>query len=270
MKVTLLSTTPHALELLLFTRQTRLTMTPAGLADILSWPEERKVAEWAHAMNTIQSSWEFVDYVFAIEGVSRAFTHQLVRHRVGTSFAQQTQRALDLTEGFAYVTPPDVSVEQETAYDAAMDQIKEAYRFLRELGMEPQNARGVLPTNISTNIMFKANLRTLHDMALKRLCVRTQGEFQDVFRAMRQEVIAVHPWATPVLQVQCLWNGSCLFPDLPWEKCPVKPLVLNPQTGVAYHGGIPSSLPVLRSMWPDGGPKVGGLQPSVPETTRTP
>ena len=93
MKVTLVSTTPDAAELLLFTKSTRLTMAPSLLAEIHAWPQEKKLAELAYMANTIPSSWEFVDYVFLVEGVSRAYTHQQVRTRAA-SYAQQTMRVL--------------------------------------------------------------------------------------------------------------------------------------------------------------------------------
>lgn len=251
MKVTLLSYTPDALELLIFTKNTRLRMGPTGLEEIKAWPPEKKAQELEYMKNTIQSSWEFCDYVFAIEGVSRAFTHQLVRHRVGTSFAQQAQRVVDMT-GFDYITGPSIaegSEELQQAYRDDMHWISEDYKRLLELGARTQDARGVLPTNIATNIVFKANLRTLHDMGLKRLCVKAQGEFQDVFRAMREEMIQVHPWVEPLIRVQCAWNGTCLFPTFPMDECPVKPYVYNPQTGKAYDGELPFTPDAIHEVW---------------------
>lgn len=250
MKVTLINHTPHALETLIFTKNTRLRMSATGLADIMAWPEDKKLAELAYMKNTIQSSWEFVDYIFMIEGVSRAFTHQLVRHRVGTSFAQQAQRAVDMS-GFGYVSGPSLQMDTEAAatYREAMAMINDAYQSLIALGIPPQDARGVLPTNIETNICFKANLRTLHDMGLKRLCTKAQGEFQDVFRAIRAEVIQVHPWAADMIQVHCAAYGTCLFPTYPTDLCPPKRLVLNPQTGEAYGGGAPGSLTQIAHVW---------------------
>jgi thymidylate synthase ThyX len=81
--VTLINYTPDALETLIFTKNTRLRMSATGLDEIREWPEEKKAKELEYMKNTIQSSWEFVDYVFLISDVTRAFTHQLVRHRVG-------------------------------------------------------------------------------------------------------------------------------------------------------------------------------------------
>ena len=246
MKVTLISYTPDALELLLFTKNTRLGQSPAALEDIKGWSTERKQQELAYMLGTIQSSWEFVGYTFVIEDVTRAFTHQAVRHRVGVSFAQQAQRVVDMT-GFKYMRPGGEVVPVEPGryrgellgnvldptqvYDEAMDDISEAYEHLRELGMNPQDARGVLPTNIATNITWQINLRALHEMLAKRLCVKAQGEFQDVARAMRAAVVAVHPWAEPFLRVGCAFHGVCIFPGVPVDQCHVKPRVFNPATG---------------------------------------
>jgi flavin-dependent thymidylate synthase len=250
MRVTLLNYTPHALETLIFTKNTRLRMSPTGLEEVMAWPEERKLKELEYMKNTIQSSWEFVDYIFVIEDVSRAFTHQLVRHRVGTSFAQQAQRVVNMTD-FDYITGPSIEENPlaKHRYETQMQTISHFYEDLLEVGARTQDARGVLPTNIATNIVFKANLRTLHDMGLKRLCVKAQGEFQDVFRAMRSEMIRVHPWVEPFIRVQCAWNGTCLFPTFPMEECPVKPHVFNPETGVAYDGEKPYHPDGIHILW---------------------
>lgn len=261
MKVTLINHTPDALETLIFTKSTRLKMAATGLAEIKAWPEERKLAELAYMLGTIQSSWEFIDYIFLIEGVTRAFTHQLVRHRAGTSFAQQAQRAVDMSD-FEYITtgpmnlrddPPPTEYEWDAAgvYCMAMEGIRQAYNKLSEMGVPAQDARGILPTNISTNICFKANLRTIHDMGLKRLCVKAQGEFQNVFRALKAEVVRVHPWAEQMIKVQCAWDGTCLFPTFPVADCPVKKFVFDPKTGEAYGGGKVSPLPVIEQVWRD-------------------
>lgn len=235
-RVTLLAYTPDALELLLFTRNTRLQMNPGGLNEVKAWPQERKDAELRHAMNTIQSSFEFLDYTFAIEGVTRALTHQLVRHRIGTSFAQQTQRALDMGDGFDYLTGPSIESNEllQDSYDETMHELGMDYHGLIALGADAQDARGILPTNILNNIVFKANLRSLHDMALKRLCVKTQGEFQNMFRDMKAAVVAVHPWTEPYIRVHCAIEGTCMFRDLPTASCPVKPHVYDPLRLMSY------------------------------------
>ena len=115
--------------------------------EIKDWPEEKKQEELDYMLKTIKSSWEFVDYTFEIRDVTRAFTHQFVRNRLG-SYAQQSQRTVDM-EGFGYYTPPAILEEPRAKelYDDAMKEINQAYQRLREY-VPAEDARGVLPTNI--------------------------------------------------------------------------------------------------------------------------
>lgn len=199
MKVTLISHTQHAAELLIFTKSTRLTMSPGLMDEIMRWPIEKKFAELEYMAATIPSSWEFVDYVFMIEGVSRAFTHQFVRTRNG-SYAQQTMRVLNMGE-YDYVMPERVA-NNPAAKLVVNDTnacIRAAYAQLIELGLPAEDARGVLPTNIATNICAKFNLRTLSELVASRSGGRTQGEYQSVVRAMADAVLSVHPWAEKFL-----------------------------------------------------------------------
>ena len=217
MNVTLMNYTTEAKELLIFSKKTRLKMSPTGYQDIVRMSDEEKDKELKYVFVTIGSSWEFIDYVFMIEGVTRAFTHQLVRHRVGVSFAQQAQRVVNMGD-FEYLSTG--SAENCPSYHLTMTGIKNGYQKLIGLGIHPQDARGVLPTNILTNILMKVNLRSLSGILNKRLCVKAQGEFQGVARVMRDKVIEVHPWAEPVLQVECVQYGSCAFKG--YSECPVK------------------------------------------------
>jgi flavin-dependent thymidylate synthase len=216
-KVSLISFTKDAEDLLIFSKNTRLKMEASSFENMKDMPEEEKKAQLEYVFGTISSSWEFVDYVFLIEGVTRAFTHQLVRHRVGTSFAQQTMRAVDMS-GFPYAATGD-ALDNDVYHDT-MHEINRGYQKMINEGMHPQDARGVLPTNITTNILFKANLRTLSGIMNIRMCVKAQGEFQDVAREMRQRIIEVHPWAEKVLQVNCVQHLTCAFPG--YQECDIK------------------------------------------------
>ena len=198
MKVELVNYTSDAVDLLLFTKNTRLMDDEDAYSKIADWPETKKQEELDYMLQTIRSSWEFIDYTFNIRDVSRGFTHQFVRTRQA-SYAQQSQRTVDMS-GFGYYTPPRIA-ENEVAkalYDKAMADINDSYQALREI-VPAEDARGVLPTNIHTNIVAKFNLRTLSEMAKSRLSPRAQGEYQEVFKLMVSEVVAVHPWAEPFL-----------------------------------------------------------------------
>lgn len=195
MKVTLINKTEDAEALLLFTKSTRLTLQPGLLDDIRRWPPMRKEEELAYMANTIPSSWEFVHYTFLVEGVSRAYTHQQVRTRAA-SYAQQTLRVLDAGDfDYVYTARNRASPEAMAVIDRTLDAIKAAYRTLIAIGQPVEDARGILPTNIATNIVCGFNLRTLAELARSRTGGRTQSEYQAVVWAMIEAVLRVHPWA---------------------------------------------------------------------------
>jgi thymidylate synthase (FAD) len=193
MKVTLIDYNQHAVEKLIFCKNTRLQMSASNMEEIENMSYEDKLEALEYIANTIKSSWEFLDFTFMIEGVSRAFTHQFVRNRMG-SYAQQTMRILDVS-GFDYITGPSIQTEEQMElYHGTMATIAAAYDELIEQGVKIEDARGILPTNICTNIVVKYNLRTLSDMMASRSSSRTQGEFRLVIDAMYEAVIAVMPW----------------------------------------------------------------------------
>lgn len=185
----------YAAERLVFTKQTRLEMRKGLLEEVESWPWERLEKELKYMANTIPSSWEMINYTFLIEDVTRAFTHQFVRTRTG-SFAQQTMRVLNVN-GWTYGTGPSIEADVglKADYASAMQDVSATYDALINAGAKIEDARGVLPTNIHTNIVAKFDLRTMADTARKRASTRTQGEYRDVMDAMKAEVMRVHPWA---------------------------------------------------------------------------
>jgi flavin-dependent thymidylate synthase len=183
------------MDLLIFTKHTRLNMSPGLLAEIRQWPITRKLKELEYMSQTIPSSWEFVDYVFLVSDVSRAYTHQQVRTRAA-SYAQQSMRVVDM-DGFDYIF-----TERNLKDSAALDIINEVnkvirhgYKSLLDIGQATEDARGILPTNIATNIVCKFNLRTFSELARSRSGGRTQSEYQKVIRLMVDRVLEVHPWA---------------------------------------------------------------------------
>jgi flavin-dependent thymidylate synthase len=238
MQVKLINYTQNALETLLYTKNTRLQAV-ASIEEVIAWSDEKKLKELDYMLKTIQSSWEFVDYTFEITGVSRAFTHQLVRTRDG-SYAQQSQRTVDMSDSFDFVYPDNIPEHddhhgRQSAYSVFKDiveETKENYKELLELGVPPQDARSILPTNTATNIIAKFDLRTLSHMAKTRLCTRTQGEYQKIFKAMKAEVVKVHPWAEKFIRVYCSAVGVCQFPN--YKECPIKPQIFNPESGRAW------------------------------------
>lgn len=197
----------YAAAILIFTKSTRLEMSPGLLRSVMDWEPEKKIKELTYMANTVPSSWEFVSYSFIITGVTRAFTHQLVRTRTA-SYAQQAMRVLDMSSGpgWDYATGPTIddnglgrsmgpsAMTRKDRYDQGMRLVADVYKDLIESGAAVQDARGILPTNILTNICMKLNMRSFIDLVKKRSSARVQDEYRSVIEAMKAEVYRVHPW----------------------------------------------------------------------------
>jgi flavin-dependent thymidylate synthase len=201
MKVTLIdgtgfgSSNPgrYAANMIAYTRSTRLNMSPGLLAEIQAKDDYEVLKELQLAAGTIPSSWEFVQFTFIVEKVTRAFTHQLVRTR-HASYAQQAMRIVEMKD-FEYATGPTLTGHNKGIYEDAMKEIAETYEFLIDAeGVAPEDARGLLPTNILTNICMHINMRNFVNLTRKRVSKRVQDEYRSVLDAMIMEVEKVYPW----------------------------------------------------------------------------
>lgn len=199
MTVNLIDYNLNAVEKLIYTKNTRVTLGKDTRDKVVNMSDEEKRHELAYIARTVPSSWEFVSYTFEILGVTRAFTHQLVRTRTG-SYAQQAMRINKMTQ-FDYLTGPTIKrdTQLELAYDECMAQIQSTYDWLIANGASVEDARGLLPTNILTNIIAQFNLRALSDLVRKRWTARVQDEYRSVVVAMIEQVLIVHPWAEQFL-----------------------------------------------------------------------
>jgi len=117
---------------------------------------------------------------FRIRGGSRAFTHQLVRHRLA-SYTQESQRYVDEV-GFEYVTPPSIREGQEAlrVFREAVEVAREAYGRLRELGVPKQDARFVLPNATTSEIVVSANFREWRHIFELRCHPSAQWEIREI------------------------------------------------------------------------------------------
>ena len=152
-KVELLSITPNAEKLI----------EAAGRTSYLSFPKQRENSEKTFIRMLIKnqhlSVLEHAYATFRISGVSRAFTHQLVRHRL-CSFIQQSQRYVD-ESNFNYIEPDSIkeNPEAHSIFIDLMDRAKEAYIKLHKLGARKEDARYVLPNATGSQIVMSANFR---------------------------------------------------------------------------------------------------------------
>ena len=125
----------------------RLCYAPVGAAELMeTMPEERVQSVLSTIMGSGHfSTLEHASYTFAVDGVSRALTHQLVRHRIA-SFNQQSQRYVRFSDGVATVKPESVAASEEASavFDRAIDAAVEAYGKLLEAGVPAEDARYLL------------------------------------------------------------------------------------------------------------------------------
>lgn len=183
----------HAANMLIFTKRTRLEMRAEGLADVRAMSEGEKLEELEYMASTIPSSWEFVSVTFLISGVTRAAAQQITRTR-SASYAMQSQRVADVS-GAAVRNPFSVNSPAWHEFNAAAEDAMAAYDRLITAGADRQDARGILPMNVTCNLVARYNLRSLVELVRSRSSLRTQGEYAQVARLMRTEVEAAWPWA---------------------------------------------------------------------------
>lgn len=131
-----------------------------------------------------QSILEHASASFRIFGASRAFTHQLVRHRIA-SYSQQSQRYVEESE-FNFIVPPEISGNNEAleVYREYMEKSRSAYAKLRNMGVKKEDARFVLPNALESQIVFSANFRELRSVFDLRLEKFAQWEFRMVCMSM--------------------------------------------------------------------------------------
>ena len=218
-KVSLISHTPDPLALMCYARRVMHSKVPDTLEELKKNPKKWlgcSIPEYFRDILKKDGMPTFLEYVtltFKFENVSRALTHQLVRHRIGFSFSQQSLRCVTLenfADNRAYHNPyvPDTAAYDK--YHVKMLEIQEIYGEAIVHDMAMQNARGLLPMNIQTTITFSCTLRALIGMVNKRLCHKTQGEFSQVAALVVEEIAKVMPEVTSWFGKPCE-HGKCMM-----------------------------------------------------------
>jgi thymidylate synthase (FAD) len=168
---------------------------------------------------------EQVVFWFAISNVSRSLSHQFVRHRIGISFEQQSQRYVKFKENrLAYVLPESWSrAGLAEEYEDLTAKISALYTRALEAGVPAEDARFVLPNAAPTNFQVMVNFAEMLHICDLRLCVRAQWEIRRMVALMRSEIKKVLPEVAVYLQPKCGENrmGYCDESLEDWRKCPL-------------------------------------------------
>lgn len=169
------------------------------------------------------STLEHASFTFAIEGISRVCSHQLVRHRIA-SYSQQSQRYVDLSKNsLEVIIPPKIKENEENLkkFKKIINQIESFYKQMITAGVEPEDARFILPNASQTKIVVTMNARELLHFFQLRLCNRAQWEIRMMAQKMLEQVKKVAPeifnFAGPTCQTQKIcWEGEKSCGQ--WEK----------------------------------------------------
>lgn len=173
----------------------------------------RKVVGYGHV-----SVIEHANFTFAISGVSRSLTHQLVRHRVA-SYTQQSQRyvKVDPSKDDWYVIPH--TIKDKGKFRQRMREIAKFYLEAIADGVPPEDARFYLPNAAKTNITVTMNARELLHFFAFRCCARAQWEIRELADEMLRQVKAVAPSIFENAGPNCVRQGWCPEGELKPETC---------------------------------------------------
>lgn len=201
----------------------RLCYAPVGASELMETLSEEKIEK---VLSTIMGSGHFstlehASYTFAIDGVSRAMTHQLVRHRLA-SYNQQSQRYVTFADEPEFVVPDTVEAAGAgEAFKQAVDDAFKAYRALVDAGVPAEDARYLLPNACETKIVVTMNIRELMHFFSLRCCNRAQWEIRAVACRMLELVRPTAPFIFRTAGPGCV-RGACPEGKMccgnPWEK----------------------------------------------------
>lgn len=205
----------------------KLCYSKSDIKSLASAQTDESVNKFVDMLSSLghESPIEHITFTFGIEGVSRACTHQLVRHRLA-SYSQQSQRYVDLSETYKYITPPAIKEDEELLelYNSANEEIFNYYKKLSEKlekkyidsGMKEkdaskkaiEDARYILPNACETKIIVTMNARELLHFFKERCCTRAQWEIREVANQMLDLCLEVAPSVFKKAGAPCVF-GKC-------------------------------------------------------------
>lgn len=188
----------------------RLCYSADPVPELMEKLTDEKIANFVRKLSSMGhlSPFEHVSFQFSIDGVSRALSHQLVRHRIA-SYSQRSQRYVK-EAGFEFVTPPSISRNPEASarFEKIMQTLQDEYQELLKVA-PAEDARYVLPNACTTSLMATFNARSLFNFFEHRTCMRAQWEIRQMAEKMLQLVKEVAPNIFAEAGPTCVTQGVC-------------------------------------------------------------
>ena len=208
MRVTLLSYTGEPEKKI--AAAAKLCYSPVGAEALLENLGEEEAHSFIKKLISMGhlSPLEHVSFTFAIEGVSRVLSHQIVRHRIA-SYSQKSQRYVG-EHDFPYIVPPSIqkNTDAKALYEEKMAEIAQAYSQLAEL-VPKEDARYVLPSACETKFVATFNARSLLNFFQHRCCQRAQWEIRLLANNMLKKVQEMAPALFATAGPTCVSHGIC-------------------------------------------------------------
>jgi len=195
---------------------------------ILDLPQPLSEKQTANLVNRVVSAGhtsciEHNQFVFGVRGISRSCSHQLVRHRVGWSYEQQSQRYVDFSkQDFVEIVVPPTILRIPEMLDAFLEPVKaavRAYFLMRDERVHQEDARYLFSNASETKLIVSANARALLHFFELRTCNLAQWEIRWLAHLMRAELQHVAP------EIFKFAGPTCMTQKICWEgprgaKCP--------------------------------------------------
>ncbi|TMI84608.1 MAG: FAD-dependent thymidylate synthase [Bacillati bacterium ANGP1] len=195
---------------------------------VLDLPQPLSPKQTAHLVNRVVSAGhtscvEHNQFVFGVRGISRSCSHQLVRHRVGWSYEQQSQRYVDFsTQDYVEIVVPPTILRLPEMLESFLEPVKaavRAYFLLRDERVHQEDARYLFNNAFETKLVISANARALLHFFELRTCNLAQWEIRWLAHLMRAELQHVAP------EIFKFAGPTCMTQKICWEgprgaKCP--------------------------------------------------
>lgn len=177
-------------------------------ANLLAYTPLKPLRE-ASGVADLRSLLPHLGYTFAVEKISRACSHQLVRHRAA-SFSQQSQRYITVKRLHErVVTPPSVRAAGADEFNRLVGEVSDAYQRLVEQGVPKEDARFILPNAAETSLLMTMDGRSLFHFFGLRCCNRAQWEIRALADRMLEEARAAEPEVFNEAGPYCYQLGRC-------------------------------------------------------------
>ncbi len=219
MKVKLLAHTPNSDRIA--TASAFSTVSEDGASALIETVDDEKMRK---VLKNIvgrghHSVIEHASFTFSVEGVSRACTHQLVRHRIA-SYSQQSQRYVKY-DNPSFIVPHTIEKNEDAKkiFDKSLSNMIGDYKKLLEMGIPAEDARFLLPNATPTNIVITMNARELMHFFSLRCCYRAQWEIREMADAMLKEAKKAAPAIFENAGPSCVRLGFCPEKNYMTEHC---------------------------------------------------